>query len=341
MTSASSAPVVRRLRVLSAVGSGAFAPQSEAHLAKQLAAHSELVGTVDGFSTSAERAALAAAEVLVTGWRTPRIDEHVLDAAPNLRWILHVAGSVKEQLDPVVWERGIQVSSAVDANAVPVAEFTLAAILLANKRVIEIARTYRERRASVDQAGLGVVGNYRRVVGIVGASRIGRRVVDLLRPFDLDVQLFDPTLSAEQVRALGATPASLEDLCRTCDVVSVHAPSLPATHGLISAAHIASMPRGATLINTARGEIVDQEALTARVLAGDLHAVLDVTVPWVLPAHHPLYDHPHVLLTPHIAGSVGTEVDRMIDAQIDELRRISTGEALAHPVRAETLVTAA
>lgn len=330
-----------RPRIVSAVGSGAFAPESETHLARELAAHGELLATVDAFDTPEALAALAEADVLITGWRTPRVDAAVLDRSPRLRWILHVAGSVKDQLDPVVWERGIQVSSAVDANAVPVAEFTLAAILMSNKRIVQIAREYRERRELIDQAGLGVVGNYRRVVGIVGASRIGRRVVELLRPFDLDVLLFDPTLSDDAVTALGARPVTLAELCAESDVVSVHAPSLPSTRGLISAPLIASMRSGATFINTARGEIVDQEALTERILVGDLHAVLDVTVPWALPPDHPLYDHPNVLLTPHIAGSVGTEVDRMIDTEIAELRRVAAGEPLAHPVLLESLVIAA
>lgn len=328
-------------RVISAVGSGAFTPASEAHLARELASHADLLATVDAFDTEEARAALATADVLVTGWRTPRIDAAVLEAAPNLKWILHIAGSVKEQFTPEVWERGIEVSSAVDANAVPVAEFTLASILMANKRVVQIAREYRERRELIDQAELGVVGSYGRRVGVVGASRIGRRVVELLRPFDLEVVLYDPTLSEEDIAALGARAMTLEDLCATSDVVTVHAPSLPSTRGLISAELIEAMPAGSALINTSRGDVIDQDALTARVLRGDLYALLDVTVPWALPADHPLYDHPHAFLTPHIAGSVGTEVDRMIDQQISELDRIGRGEPLAHPVRYESLVTAA
>ena len=330
-----------RPRVVSAVGTGALAPESAAYLARRLAETGELIATIDGFTAPEERSALALAEVLVTGWRTPRIDDAVLASAPNLRWILHVAGSVKHQLSPSVWERGIRVASAVDANAVPVAEFTLAAILMANKRIADLARAYRERRAYIEQAELGVIGNYRRRIGIVGASRIGRRVVDLLRPFDLEVVLFDPTLPDAEIRDLGVEPVSLEDLCRTSDVVSLHAPWLPSTEGLISAALIEAMRPGATFINTSRGKIVDQDALTARVLRGDLHAVLDVTEPMVLPPDHALYDHPNVLLTPHIAGSIGTEVDRMVDAQIAELERIAQGRALRHPVLWESLADAA
>lgn len=330
-----------RLRVVNAVLPGVLASASAELLARLLERESEVVATVEDFAGPSARIALARAEVLVTGWGTPRIDAEVLDAAPALRHILHVGGSVKDLLSPAVWERGITVSSAVDANAIPVAEYTLAMILIANKKVLPLARRYRKERSFIDQAQLGVVGNYRRRVGIVGASRIGRRVIELLRPFDLDVVVHDPTLSDAAVSALGATPAALEQLCATCDIVSVHAPSLPTTLGLISRTLIDSMPQEATLINTSRGAVVDQNALVDRVLRGDLYAVLDVTSPWVLPADHPFYEHPNVVLTPHIAGSIGTEVDRMIEAEVEELRRISAGEALAHPVELGSLGTAA
>src|SRR5690606_20437766 len=234
-------------RVLSAVGSGALTPASEHYLAREPATHGELHATVDSFDTDETRAALATAEVLVTGWRPPRIATATLDAARQLTRILHVAGSVKEQFIPEIWERGIEVSSAVDANAAPVAEFTLAAILMANKRIVQIAREYRERRSLIDQAELGVIGSYRRRVGIVGASRIGRRVIELLRPFDLEVVLYDPTLTAEAVAELGVTALSLEELCATSDIVTVHAPSIPATRGMISAELIDSMPAGSAL----------------------------------------------------------------------------------------------
>lgn len=330
-----------RFRVVNAVRPGTLTASSEEYLARSLAEVADVVTAVDGFSTAEARRALAEADVIVTGWGTQRIDAAVLDSAPQLRSILHVGGTVKDLLDPDVWSRGITVSSAVDANALPVAEYTLAMILIANKRILPLARRYRTERASIDQAQLGVLGNYRRRVGIVGASRIGRRVVALLAPFDLDVVLYDPTLTDAEIRGLGATPSSLENLCGTCDVVSVHAPALPATEGMISRTLIDAMAPGATLINTARGSVVDQDALVDRVLRGDLYAVLDVTTPWVLAPEHPFYEHPNVILTPHIAGSVGTEVDRMIDEQIAELKRCAAGEPLAHPVALSSLGTAA
>ncbi|CAM5257936.1 hypothetical protein SVIOM74S_06120 [Streptomyces violarus] len=135
------------------------------------------------FADPGVREALARTEILVTGWGCPRLDEAVLDAAPRLRAVLHSAGSVKSFATPGIWRRGIAVSSAAAANALPVAEYTLAMILLAGKDVL-VARD--RMRATRTSSGWGVVpgiGNYGRRVGVVGASRIGRRVLELLRPF--------------------------------------------------------------------------------------------------------------------------------------------------------------
>ncbi|WP_049566230.1 hydroxyacid dehydrogenase [Nonomuraea sp. SBT364] len=279
-------------------------------------------------------AALERAEVLWTSWECPPITADVLAAAPRLKAVVHAAGTVKHHITAACWQRGIRVSSAAAANAEPVAEYTLAAILFANKRVLDIARLYRDHRTALDwDRRFPGFGNYRRTVGIVGASRIGRRVVELLRPFQLDVLVADPYLSDD----LGVPRVELDELLARSDVVSLHAPSLPETRHLIDAARLARMRDGATLINTARGALVDQEALTAELARGRLFAVVDVTEPEVLPADSPLYDEPRVLLTPHIAGSLGGELARMADLALDELSRYARGRPFAYGVEAEAL----
>ncbi|WP_145910348.1 hydroxyacid dehydrogenase [Kitasatospora viridis] len=285
------------------------------------------------FDTAEARAALADAEVIVSSWGCPPIDEAVLAAAPRLRAVLHAAGSVKHHITEACWERGIQVTSAAWANALPVAEYTVAAVLAGNKQLLRIGTDYRTRRARFDwDAEYAGIGNYRRTVGIVGASRIGRRVVELLSPYDLELLLHDPYLTEHQATELGARLVPLDELCRLSDVVSVHAPQLPETEHLIDRRRLALMRDGATLVNTARGSLVDQAALTEELVAGRLDAVLDVTTPEVLPADSPLYDLPNVLLTPHMAGSLGNELHRMAAAAADELARYAAGLPFAHPV---------
>ncbi|MFD3652679.1 hydroxyacid dehydrogenase [Streptomyces sp. 24-1644] len=283
-------------------------------------------------------AALAEADVLLTCWGATPLTAEILAAAPRLRAVVHAAGSVKHHITDACWERGIAVTSAANANALPVAEFTLAAILFANKRVLHAAQRYRALRADHDWLqDLGASGNYRRTVGIVGASRIGRRVMELLRPFDLDVLLYDPYVSPAEAAALGVRTATLPELCARSSVVSVHAPQLPETRHLIGAAQLALMPAGTTLINTARGSLVDEDALLPELVSGRLHAVLDVTEPELPAADSPLYDLPNVLLTPHIAGSLGNELHRMADQALDELERFAEGRPFADPVTAEVL----
>ena len=285
----------------------------------------------------AAAAALARAEILLTGWGAPLLDARALAAAPRLRAVVHAAGTVRFHVTAACWERGVLVSSAAHANAQPVAEYTVAAILLAGKRVLRARDAYRAARGPLDvHALLAGAGNHRRTVGVVGASRIGRRVIELLRPYDLDVLVYDPYLTDSDAADLGAEPTGLDELCGRSDVVTVHAPELPATRHLIDRARLAVMRDGATLINTSRGSLVDQDALVGELVAGRLDAVLDVTEPEVLPPGSPLYDLPNVLLTPHIAGSLGVELHRLGAAAIDEVARYARGLPFAHPVtRAE------
>ena len=313
-----------------------------APLMRDYGAVGEVAGHVTEFTSTEAREILRDVEVLVTGWGAPRLDSVLLDAAPRLDAILHAAGTVKPYLAPEVIERGVRVSSAAAANAVPVAEYAVAMIVLAGKRVLPIARRYRDVRADFDiEAAFPGMGNYGQRVGIVGASKIGRIVIDMLKAYTFEVVVYDPYLTDAEAAALGVVSVPLDELLQTSDVVSVHAPSLPSTRDLLDARGIGLMRRGATLLNTARGEIVDQDALTRRVVAGELFAILDVTVPWILEPDHPLYASEHALLTPHIAGALGSELGRLSGSMLDELRRIAGGEPLAHEIEPDLLAITA
>ncbi|MEU2540732.1 hydroxyacid dehydrogenase [Streptomyces iakyrus] len=275
---------------------------------------------------------LARAEILVTGWGCPRLDETVLDAAPRLRAVLHSAGSVKSFATHALRERGIAVSSAAVANALPVAEYTLAMILLAGKDVLAARDRMRTTRASAGWGVIPGIGNYGRRVGVIGASRIGRRVLDLLRPFDLRPVLSDPYVDERRAAALGVPLLPLDELLRTSGIVTVHAPETPETHRMIGRRELALMPDGAVLINTARGALVDHDALVAELRTGRLSAILDVTDPEPLPADSPLYDLPGAFVTPHLAGSQGNELARLGLAVAEEAERLLAGEEPAHAV---------
>ncbi|GAA3899308.1 hydroxyacid dehydrogenase [Streptomyces gulbargensis] len=280
-------------------------------------------------------AALAEAELLLTCWGATPLTAEVLARAPRLRAVVHAAGSVKHHVTGACWDRGLRVTSAAAANALPVAEYTLAAILFAGKRVLRSARRYAELRDGRDLlAESADWGNHRRTVGIVGASRIGRRVIELLRPFDFEILLHDPYA---QDPPPGVELTGLDELCARSSVVSVHAPQLPSTYRMIGAAQLAAMRNGTTLINTSRGSLIDEPALLPHLVAGRLDAVLDVTDPEPPPPGSPLRTLPNVLLTPHVAGSLGNELHRLADQALEEVARYGRGEPFAEEVRAADL----
>ncbi len=278
------------------------------------------------------------AEILLTGWGCPELSAAVLDRAPRLRLIAHCAGTVKDMVTPACWERGLRVITAAEANAVPVVEYTVAAILLANKHAFHIREIYRqERRYGIWHHTTPGIGNLNKRVGIVGASRIGRRVIEALRPFDFNICVYDPYLGEEEAAGLGVEKVELDELLQSSDVVTLHAPSLPETRHMIGAGELALISDGAALINTARGALIDGAALEKELSSGRIRAVIDTTEPETLPADSPLYDLPNVFLTPHIAGASGTEVHRMSELVIEEIGRYLRGEPLQHEVRQQDM----
>ncbi|MFJ5956341.1 hydroxyacid dehydrogenase [Paenarthrobacter sp. NPDC092416] len=272
-------------------------------------------------------------DVLITGWFSPKINAEVLSRMPRLRLIAHAGGSVKAHVLPECWERGVVVTTAAEANALPVAEFTLGLILLAGKSALAASNLYSQRQTKIDrELEFPETGNYERAVGIVGASTIGKLVLERLQPFDFDALVYDPTISDAEARRMGARRVGLDELMACSDIVSLHAPVLPETVNMIGSRQLAAMKDGSTLINTARGELVDQEALVRELVSQRINACLDVTNPEPLPAGNPLYGLPNVLLTPHVAGSMGTELHRLTAYALTEVERYAAGEPPKFPV---------
>lgn len=285
---------------------------------------------LEEFASLEARAVLSEVEVLVTGWGCPLITPEVVRAAPRLRLIAHAAGTVKYTIDPAVYAAGIKVTHAADANAVPVAEFTLAAIIFANKRVFELRDGYRADPSRLSSYAVmdEPIGNFRRTVGLIGASRIGRRVAKMLESLDVSVLICDPFVQPGDPVLQRAELVGLDTLMARSDVVSVHAPSLPSTRGMIGARQFKLMKDGAAFINTARGALVEEGAMIAELQTGRIHAVIDVTDPEIPAPGSPLYDLPNVFLTPHVAGAIGTERLRLGEMAVQEVERFVAGEQM-------------
>ncbi|KRE91090.1 hydroxyacid dehydrogenase [Arthrobacter sp. Soil764] len=328
--------MARKPKALLVMNQETFADQFDSTRLERLAGLVDLgpepwTGSLDGHGL-AER--LADIEILLTSWGVPRLDHAALARMPKLRAIFHCAGTVRSFVTPELWDRGILVTNGADANAIPVAEFTFASIVLAGKKAHVLAndaRAYREDWSYSTRRG--ELGNIGRVIGVIGFSRIGRRVVHLVQQLqDVRCLVSDPYADPAAVAAAGGQLVSLPELMAESDVVTVHAPALPETKHMIGAAELRAMKDNATLINTARGSLVDTKALEAECVAGRIQALLDVTEPEPLPADSVLYDLPNVQITPHIAGSLGTETRRMSDAALNDLERYLTGQQLAAQV---------
>lgn len=339
--SSSTTPEGRPLESLVLMNRETFAAQFDAPRLHRLGALTALGSPIwtDSLENADVRQRLAEVEVLVTSWGASRIDAPLLGRMPRLRGLFHCAGTVRPIVTDAFWERDIVVSNVADANAVPVAEFTFAAVVMAGKKAPFLAAAAKLRRDEWSAiADHGELSNLNRVIGVVGFSRVGRRVVALLQQLEgVRVLVSDPYADPYEVAAAGARLVPLEEMLPQVHVLSIHAPSLPSTRHMIGRAQLAALPEHATLINTARGALVDTRALEVECATGRIFAMLDVTDPEPLPHDSILYDLPNVMITPHIAGSLGSELDRMTDLALDELERFVTGAPLQAEVTGDSL----
>jgi phosphoglycerate dehydrogenase-like enzyme len=277
--------------------------------------------------------ALRETEVVFSGWGAPRMDEEFLRHLPKLRAIFYAGGSVRYFITDAVWQRGIRVSTAQAINAIPVAEYATSALLLGLKRFWHYAQTTRTMRSFPVERPLS--GAYGSVVGLVSYGTIARLVRERLRSFDQEVIVYDPFLDDDEARAECVRKVELDELFARADAVSVHTPHLPKTIGLIQRRHFDRLRHGAFFLNTARGEVIDEKAMIAMLQRRpDVTAVLDVTAPEPPASDSPLYTLPNVVLTPHLAGSVGHECVRMGQAMLDEYERFRSGQPLRWEITA-------
>lgn len=267
-------------------------------------------------------------EIIFSGWGGPRIDEKFLTAAPNLEMVFYGAGSIKGIVTEAFWDRGVRITSAYAANGIPVAEFTLSQILFSLKRGWHFALSIKNQGQYPTKIE-GIIGGYGSTVGIISLGMIGRYVCNLLKPFDLKVIAYDPYASQDLAKELGVELCSLDEIFQRSDVVSLHTPWLPETEGMITGQHFRLMKKYATFINTARGAVVrEDEMIEVLKERPDLQAVLDVTWPEPPEPGSPLYTLPNVIITPHIAGSLGKECNRMGRYMVEELERYLKGDKL-------------
>ncbi len=266
-------------------------------------------------------------EAIFSTWGMPTpTEEEILTCFPNLKYVFYAAGTVQSFARPFL-KNGVRIFSAWRANAIPVAEFTVAQILLANKGYFQLSRkTAADYRAAQNEF-LAYRGNYGTKVGILGDGAIGTLVIDELLRYNMEIYVFSITMTEEQAQKKGVHLCSMKEIFSECDVISNHLANNEATQKIINRDLLSSMKPYATFINTGRGAQVDEDAL-ADVLAANkgITALLDVTDPEPPMTDSPLNKLENVFLTPHIAGSSGNEVCRMAAYMADNCKKMLNGE---------------
>jgi phosphoglycerate dehydrogenase-like enzyme len=252
---------------------------------------------------------LVDAQAAFTCWGTPAFDEEILSCAPDLRVILHGAGTPKAIVTDAVWKRGIRVATAAPIIAIDVAETALGAMIYLGKRFRPFEKIMAQRQWDKPKTLVNAQKphmtrlNYLTTVGVISASHVGVNMIRMLKPFGVKTLLYDPFVTRDTARQLGVELVeNLADLMRRSDIVTCHAPKLEATDGLVSREMLALLHDGALFINTSRGSCVDEKALIDELKTGRISAYLDVFCNEPLEADSALYELENVIVTPHISG---------------------------------------
>ena len=282
-------------------------------------------------------------EYLFSTWGMPSFtEEEIRSTLPSLKALFYGAGSV-QAFGRQFLNCGVRVFSSWAANAVPVAEYTVAQIVLANKGYHGSSRLAKSgNRAMAREYSEAFVGNYGAKIGIIGAGMIGSLVIKMLKAYDLDVIVHDPFLSDSRAEELGVKKVSLEELFCSSNVVSSHLANNESTKGMLGGKLFGTMQPYSTFINTGRGaQVVERELVSVLKDRPDLTAVLDVTYPEPPEEGSELYTLPNCVLTPHIAGSAGNEVRRMGLYMMKEYDALINGLPCRYEVTVKMLETMA
>lgn len=271
----------------------------------------------------------------LTGWGTPALSEEILDGAPVLRMVAHTAGSVRQLVPSSAIGKRITVCQAAAVIANSVAEMVVLQMLSALRKLHLLDRGMRHGDWSELRArhpGRLLAGQ---TVGVVGASRTGRAVIEVLRGFNVEILVYDPYLCPSEADAMGVSSMGLDDLLTSSDIVTLHAPLLPQTRGLIGASELGRMHDGALLVNSARAGLVDYDALANELRAGRILAALDVFPLEPLPADSAWRTMPNAIISPHSAGHTRDSHWQQGLAMVGEVERYLRGEALHYEIPAE------
>jgi len=285
---------------------------------------------------------LCEVEVLFSTWGMPELSEdEIKKYFGKVKALFYGAGTVQYFARPFL-KSGVEIFSAWAANAVPVAEYTVAQIILANKGFFQTFHRCTEDTWTRRSERTDFPGNYGNKIGLVGVGMIGKLVAKMLGAYNFKILAYDPFLPQEKADELGIELTSLDRIFSECTVVSNHLANNPQTVGMLDKKYFDKMPPNAAFINTGRGaQVVEDDLIEALEKEPSRIALLDVTMPEPPEDGSKLYKLANVFLSPHIAGSIGNEVSRMGEYMAKEYARWAKGEECPWKVTEKMLETMA
>ena len=267
---------------------------------------------------------IGAARAILLGWDLPA---DVMLAAPALELVVFTGIGAARFVDlPRAAEKGITVCNCPGYSDNTVAEHALALLLAAARHVPRLDADLRAGRWNQSSMGTELTG---RTLGIVGFGGIGRRFAELAGAIGMRVMVWTRNPDPDRARAAGVEFVPLERLLEESDAISLHVAGTPDTEGMIDAAAIARLKPGALFVNTARGELVEEEALVEALSAGRIRAAgIDVYREEPLPASHPLLGLDNVVLSPHVAYNTPEAAITLHDIAVECLERYFAGDPI-------------
>lgn len=303
----------------------------------------ESIGEVvlgEGSDRESVKKALAGATIAITTWGNTALDADILSVCPDLKLVCHAAGSVKPIVCDDLWDKGVRVTASAAMLSMGVSETALGFTIAASKNFFALNENLHKGGWAEGKENIREL--YELNIGVIGGGWAGRHYIELMQAFDVDILLYDPFVSEEKAESMGVKKASLEDVLRNSDIISIHAPEIPSTRHMFNAETLAMMKKDAVLINTARGSIIDEKALYEHMKAGNLkYACLDVFDPEPPAADNPLRTLKNCIMTPHLAGLANNGLKKIGQHVCEELESFIKDGTLRTEVTQAMLATMA
>ena len=289
--------------------------------------------TEEQFSPVELREKISGIDIALTGWSCPKLDEYTLQYADKLKLVAHTGGSVAPVAGSYLYEKGIKIISGNWVYAESVAEGTIAYMLAALRDIVLYNKVVQNGRwKEEDSYNEGLLDQ---TIGLIGFGMVARNLVRLLKPFRVKINVCADYLTEADCSYYGINKVSLEEVFKSCRIISVHESQRPETYHMINKRLLAAISDGALLINTSRGSIIDEQALADELEKKRFKAVLDVYEEEPLPEGSRLRGLDNVILIPHMAGPTIDRRKFVTLGLIEDIQRMLRNEKLEYEISRE------